>query len=421
MNKQKKLLNVAILCALAVSSANIATAQDMESAPPGLNSAPIDSASVAYATQLLAEQGIGVVYFGSQELQREIGLESRSTADLDSGFTKNVVVVESGWGNRDQIMKLMANGHFIITIGNANVDLVRSAFAMVYDINETGSLTQSEADYDTSHALRLDIADGTPGYSMVEAYLFTTNGSRSFHTSEQDKSAALAKAIQWARDIAMTGGAPKPGPVAKAGTWFPAHTRDVSHVCYKTFSDSPLQLKSGTLNIRTSFSKVSETNTQYDAYEIRYTTQMVPNTSRRWRNRGMTIQSDLNGVVPSFHLMSYGPTTSPGSSTASVDLSASLGSVSFGRSWSYSRSDIEIFDFSDFSRHLVKWDHSIDKTKAVGRNNVLLEPGAILRVGHGRVRPWNSLNETYQATFHRMGPFGISTELTHECIRKINH
>ena len=71
--------------------------------------------------------------------------------------------------------------------------------------------------------------------------------------------------------------------------------------------------------------------------------------------------------------------------TVGVNVGVTAGSqgaaVTASMSWSYSVSDVVVYDTSDFADYRFRLQHQIDETKAVGSNTYLHTPGASWRVG----------------------------------------
>ncbi len=95
--------------------------------------------------------------------------------------------------------------------------------------------------------------------------------------------------------------------------------------------------------------------------------------------------------------MDYDPTTTVGATTVGVSLSAAAGpegpSVGFSVSWSYTVSDVRIYDLSDFSIHRAYWQHDIDKTANVAIYTYLAKPGFVVKT---KQNSWSFVDGWYK-------------------------
>ena len=83
-------------------------------------------------------------------------------------------------------------------------------------------------------------------------------------------------------------------------------------------------------------------------------------------------------------LVDYDPTTTSGTSTTGVSLTAAAGtsgpSVGFTWSWSYSIADVVVLDYSDYSTHTAYWQHDIDHwSPTVGEHTYQSKPGFVVK------------------------------------------
>ncbi|NIQ07859.1 MAG: hypothetical protein GWO20_19715 [Candidatus Korarchaeota archaeon] len=80
--------------------------------------------------------------------------------------------------------------------------------------------------------------------------------------------------------------------------------------------------------------------------------------------------------------MDYDPTTTSGTSTTTVRLSAEAGpsgpSAGYSTSWSYSISDVVVKDRSDFAENRAYWIHDLEKNTYVAKNTYLSKPGFVV-------------------------------------------
>lgn len=416
---KRSLLSTTVFLALA----SVVSAADSKGPLSGLAEREGASEFRRVAT-LAAEQSLAVVFHGVDRLELEVSIAKHSAAALDPDGERQIVVVQSGNGELDLMMKLLAEGNFIITVGDVPVSAAKAAFDMLLDINDSGHLTRPKASYEVDQPrFSATTGNGEVVRGLVAAYFYSPRGSRSFHTSQQDVSIAVADAIQWARDVALTEGAALSEP-AKAGGWNTVYTRDHTHDCYHDFTDGGRDL-AGRINVKTSYAKLkSDGNSNRDLYEVRYNAQMVPGVSLsegNWRNDHVIIDSDVDHKFTSFELMNYSPTTTEGTNTASVDLSMSWGGASAGRSWQYSIGDVVVYDQGDYSREVVRWWHDINQKRAVGGNTLKVEPGALIEVNDGTKNIWDKLRETYEGHFVQMGDANIVTFATQMCSATWNY
>ena len=80
-------------------------------------------------------------------------------------------------------------------------------------------------------------------------------------------------------------------------------------------------------------------------------------------------------------ILDYAPTTSSGTSTAGVDLGVSSdGVISANISWSYSVSDVEVIDRSNFGTNEFRINHDLNEDSNVGSNTFMAETGKIVRI-----------------------------------------
>lgn len=78
-------------------------------------------------------------------------------------------------------------------------------------------------------------------------------------------------------------------------------------------------------------------------------------------------------------------------------------STSIGMSWSYSISDIEVYNRTSVHNNVLDIDHDINESKNVGKTTCTVEPGKLVRVDEGA--GYHS-TDTYKAQFcHKY--FGI--------------
>ncbi len=391
---QASLLSVALAAAVLTLNAHATSLESLATVPEAQENTarrPVQQgiedsqSSLSQAENLARKQGLQIVYHGSQKLADQLGREKSESA-LELTSNKQLIITDSL--DKDLAMELMARGNFVVMVGRTPSNPGKSAMLMLNDLAETGHLQKSKAAYDMEQArMTADTGDGKFVEENVSAYFYSPSGSGSFHTVEQNPVAGVAKAIQWVRDEVMTSGFPAERKFAKEWSTVPAYTRTDDVTCNSG------NVKAGNVYYRTAYTKLSETNSTYDYWTVKYVMQMVPNysnTTYRWRNDFSIIRGDADSNKPGWKLLDYSPTNTASGSTISVGLDSS-GVASLG--WSYTLSDVSIVDGGSLGNQLAKWTHNINENSTSGTNSTKMEPGAMIRVNNGATNVWNSFLE----------------------------
>lgn len=125
------------------------------------------------------------------------------------------------------------------------------------------------------------------------------------------------------------------------------------------------------MNVNTDYFALNEDNHQYNYFYTHYCIQSVPDDG--------CSTADLNVYTKlgeECRILDYAPTTSSGTSTAGVDLGVSSdGVISANISWSYSVSDVEVIDRSNFGTNEFRINHDLNEDSNVGSNTFMAEPG----------------------------------------------
>jgi hypothetical protein len=405
----KLALTAAIACYISGGASAAATIES-EASPSTLASSmnPDVALRVSQAEKMAMREGLSVVYYGSLDFKEKIGIKSIKNSEPSLENSKQVVIVESSVISNDAFFQeLLEKGNFVISVGDDWVDSPMRAFADIGAKSELGDRTEkSLSDVQYLGRIAGQAGDGDVVYERATGYYYSHGESKSFHTLEQDQGAAIALAIQWARDIAMVENmAPSKSDdlFLKAGpTWSVKKTID--------FNMAGTCQEKGDFTLRTTYEKLdNDGDSTKDYYNVKYWQEIVPGeilfANNKWRNADIYNWSRLKYVNSSFNLVDYDPTTSSGSSSASVDLSFSLNSVGISKSWSYSVGDVVISSFSQSSpaQEIVDWRHDINEDKLVGRTSYKISPGARFEVPNGTATPWNNIPFSHTAKFKKDG------------------
>lgn len=129
--------------------------------------------------------------------------------------------------------------------------------------------------------------------------------------------------------------------------------------------------------------------------------------SNDWRNNRIWTYFDAGGNSH-FQLTDYAPTTTSGTSSVTVSIGVTAGvngaRVTAGFSYSYSISDVQVLDHSDFSTEEASWEHVIDSTKNVGKYTYYCKPGLQVRLPDG----WSFAAAGYdKVRYAKWSPWGF--------------
>lgn len=150
----------------------------------------------------------------------------------------------------------------------------------------------------------------------------------------------------------------------------------------------------GKLNIVNQYYKASpDGSSDFDFFACHFLVESVPGVLLR--NQGnnnydnhytMDIynQEDVNTYSPNSIVYNYGPVTTEGTSTASVNVGISAGTdgagVTASVGYSYSIQDAPVYYQGDAGQQFCKWRHNVDENKDVGSNTYSAQPGISVRV-----------------------------------------
>lgn len=163
----------------------------------------------------------------------------------------------------------------------------------------------------------------------------------------------------------------------------------------------------GWMYIRTLYYLIPESNSSYDYYSARYTTQMVPNSGSY--NSGLDVKSvNSNGI-----LMGYGPYSTSGTSTVGISLGYTSGtqgvSLTGTLSWSYSIPDVTVMDYTSFGTNTLDIRHDVSENRNVGTTSYTVEPGKIMKISTSTNNGDYSGTDTYKAQFCKHGILGYNS------------
>ena len=137
----------------------------------------------------------------------------------------------------------------------------------------------------------------------------------------------------------------------------------------------------GWFYMRTNYYEQITNSTTYRYYMPEYSLQAVPNSNTNARICDMNVQCDVDKFRNTQKLLDYAPTTTSGTSTATVGLnwnvSASGGSIGMSYERSYAISDIMVHDYSSFGENLFTTSHDIQESGTVGDTTILIKPGLV--------------------------------------------
>lgn len=130
------------------------------------------------------------------------------------------------------------------------------------------------------------------------------------------------------------------------------------------------------MNVRTIYFQLQENNPDSNYYQAHYLLQGVPNNKRAIADmyNSNTLQNE------NAHLIRYGPTSTSGTSSASVDLSFGLDGINISCSWDYAIPDVVDKDHSNLAFNKFDISHDVNERGNVGMNTYYVEPGMIVKV-----------------------------------------
>jgi hypothetical protein len=349
-----------------------------------------------------AEQGLSVVFYGSPMFTHMSSAKSavseKSLQELAEDTSRKIVIVEKGSQDEYLYKKLLAKGDFVISVGDVPFDASMSAFNELLEMPISGEKATNHLDDQGQAKLQITNADGKTHVSLVSAYFYSPYGSRSFFSGEENVQLAVAEAIEWARDLAM-----QPQKTqAKAATTL-VHTRDYPYLC-KWGNETV-----GKMNVYTTFTKVNENTAGDDFFAVEHRLDMipginvVPNQGWKFKNNNSTIQDNVKYRYTGWRIHDYGPETTSGTSSQTVELG--ITTPSFSKSWSYTTPDIFTSNFTDTGIGKTHWVHDMDQTKAIGSTTASIRPGYVLRTTGNSTKPWLWVDSHYYAYWVGSRPF----------------
>lgn len=169
----------------------------------------------------------------------------------------------------------------------------------------------------------------------------------------------------------------------------------------------------GWFYIRTNYYEQMTNSNTYRYYQADYKLQAVPNTNANTRIADMNVQCDVDKLRSTQKLLDYGPTTTSGSSTASVNLNWSISltggfQVGMGIERSYSIPDIMVHDYSSFGDNLFTCSHDIQESGNVGSSTILVKPGLIASSARSTDNGSYTIEDNYSVNYCKYQKVGSS-------------
>ena len=135
----------------------------------------------------------------------------------------------------------------------------------------------------------------------------------------------------------------------------------------------------GTYYSRTCYFEENTSSVTNRYFLADYNLQSVPNSNGRTAE--MDILCDVDYYKSTNMLLDYDPTTTSGTSTASVSLGWSVdtsgGGINMSTGWSYTISDVSVNDNSNYGNNILHIRHDVDELKSVGANTYYVKPGYV--------------------------------------------
>jgi len=122
------------------------------------------------------------------------------------------------------------------------------------------------------------------------------------------------------------------------------------------------------------------------------------------------------GPHASDELVKRGPTTTSGTTTATVNIGVTLNQqgagVTCGYGWSYTISDVAVEETGDLSLETGNWKHEIENGCAASRCTLDVYPGASIRVNQGgSIQPYESYANAFG--YHGLWGWYVKSEQTY--------
>lgn len=177
----------------------------------------------------------------------------------------------------------------------------------------------------------------------------------------------------------------------------------------------------GRTNIQNEYVYLYNDNTDvYDWYSIHFCQEAVPGKvayDRGYYTMHMHTFIDADyGPHASDELVKRGPTTTSGTTTATVNIGVTLNQqgagVTCGYGWSYTISDVAVEETGDLSLETGNWKHEIENGCAASRCTLDVYPGASIRVNQGgSIQPYESYANAFG--YHGLWGWYVKSEQTY--------
>jgi hypothetical protein len=275
------------------------------------------------------------------------------------------------------LKKVVDFGHAVISIGNT--EAVRNS------LSEPGPIL--------SHGDKVNENE----IASVEKAFAKMNVGRAqsvFGTQNSDLGEAVLDAVKWAKGN-WTKAKENPEQVsAQAGSSW-------QNVINRTYSLPAGD--AGVLNIFTTYDKLTPSpDGKYDYYMVKMNNQSVPYNGHSTKIVGASISPSFGAELNNdWQLQQYGPTTTVGSSSATVSVGLNASDKltgAFNKTWAYSTQDVTVVDNSNNSLDIASWRHEFNGGLAA-TSTFLTQPGATVRVPINTPLPMTLWNETYTIKF----------------------
>jgi hypothetical protein len=361
-------LSAAVTVACSVASANTFNeAYSPYVVSPSWSSSPEAAVfQLKYAEQSANQQGFSIEYLGSDEFTDKFGSLSSNTSNGKKLNNKRIVIVQSDTSDRDSVLKLLAQGSYVISVGGAKVDTVKSAMAMLGDIAANGASAADKKSYDTNQSQVFgEDANGNEVEGKVAAYFFSPSGSKDYATTEQNIGRALAQAIEWVIQEDLNA---QSQDKAQAKAFVSERKIDVNCTADMSVYGGGKAEEVGYVHTKMIFTKGTG-----NYWEVKYSSEMAKKGN--WRMSYLITNSLVRSKHSGFSVLTYQPSSSLSGGTATVGLSG--GGIE--ASWSYNIADMtEKFSGSRTTGQL-QWEHDINQNTSAGSNTHLIQPGAIIK------------------------------------------
>lgn len=402
MKTSLKIRSIAKACSL-ITICGVFTSLSVVNAAPATfveQGADVTDATNQYAdaAMLATQQNLRIVNLGSQKLyELTKGLATGQALYKDG--SNQIVIVDSDYQDTDLLVRLLAKGNFVFSVGKTSINTTKTAAAMLDNIESKQKKPDSEYDANQKRAVS-SITSGSHtevAEAIVYGHFYSPNGSRSFETTEQNVTLAIAAALEWASKVQAQ---PKTAKSLSLDGWLFIRDHTMEVVCNYKFPIGRT-LPAGKLsNLVTYLKKRDDRRTDIDFYSVQFSSSTTPGlrlpspAQTQFRNNWIKTSVDVDNRQY-FKLLAYGPTTTTGSTSFGVELSSS----GVGASWGYSVSDVVAYDRSTPSQNLAAWEHNINTTTASGRNTVTVSPGILIRTPQDQ-GAFNQMHQVFSASYY---------------------